>query len=315
MSSNILILGAGELGTAILTALSFRAPPSTKITVLLRPSTTSSPSPSKKKELDNLSSLGISFLPGDVAKDSISTLANLLKPYDLVISSLGFASGPGSQIKITRAVLDAGVKRYIPWQFGVDYDIVGRGSAQPVWDEQLDVRDMLRAQNSTEWIVVSTGIFMSFLFQTFFGVVENSEKEGEVIVRALGGWENKVTVTMPKDIGRLTSEVVFFEPRVIDEVVFTAGETISYRRVAEIVDEVLGKKVKREIWSVPYLEEELKEDPENLVLKYRVVFGVGKGVSWDADKTFNVRNGIEVQDVKRYAMENLPKTLTGSVIT
>lgn len=192
---------------------------------------------------------------------------------------------------------------------------MGRGSAQPVWDEQLDVRDMLRAQNSTEWIVVSTGIFMSFLFQTFFGVVENSEKEGEVIVRALGGWENKVTVTMPKDIGRLTSEVVFFEPRVIDEVVFTAGETISYRRVAEIVDEVLGKKVKREIWSVPYLEEELKEDPENLVLKYRVVFGVGKGVSWDADKTFNVRNGIEVQDVKRYAMENLPKTLTGSVIT
>ncbi len=27
-----------------------------------------------------------------------------------------------------------GARRYFPWQFGVDYDIVGRGSGQPAFD-------------------------------------------------------------------------------------------------------------------------------------------------------------------------------------
>ncbi|TVY73604.1 Isoflavone reductase-like protein, partial [Lachnellula suecica] len=225
MASNILVLGAGELGTVILTALAARAPPSTKISVLLRPTTISSPSPNKAKELSYLTSLNISLVPGDIATSSLSTLAALFKPYDLVISALGFASGPGSQVKITNAVLAAKVKRFVPWQFGVDYDVVGRGSAQPVWDEQLDVRELLRSQSGkgTEWIIVSTGIFMSFLFEDFFGVV--SVSEGDVTVRALGSWENQVTVTTPRDIGRLTSEIVFWEPEFRDEVVFVAGET------------------------------------------------------------------------------------------
>jgi len=40
-----------------------------------------------------------------------------------------------AQRKITAAVLHAGVGRYVPWQFGVDYDVVGRGSGQDIWDE------------------------------------------------------------------------------------------------------------------------------------------------------------------------------------
>jgi hypothetical protein len=82
--------------------------------------------------------------------------------------------------------------------------------------------------------------------------------------------------------------------------------------VAEIVEEVLGKKVRREVWTVAQLEKERCNDPDNVLLKYRVVFGVGRGVSWDVGKTFNVKNGIEVQDVKSYARENLPKKVAGS---
>jgi len=66
---------------------------------------------------------------------------------------------------LARAVLDAGVRRYVPWQFGVDYDVIGRGSAQDLFDEQLDVRDALRSQSGTEWVIISTGMFTSFLFE------------------------------------------------------------------------------------------------------------------------------------------------------
>lgn len=303
-NSNILVLGAGELGTSILTHLSALAPPSTEITVLLRPSTISSSSPAKIAELSALKVLNISFLAGDIASSSVPELAALFKPYDTIISCLGFASGPGSQIKITNAVLEAGVKRFFPWQFGVDYEVIGRGSAQDLWDEQLDVRDLLKAQTGTEWVIVSTGLFMSFLFEPFFGVVDFSGEEG--VVRALGSWENKVTVTTPEDIGRLTAMIVYEEKeRVSNEVVFTAGETVSYGRLADIVEKILGKKVKREVWTVDRLEEELEADKENAVRKYRVAFAVGTGVSWEKERSWNWRKGIEVTDVKSYAAKNL----------
>jgi hypothetical protein len=208
-------------------------------------------------------------------------------------------------MKIAKAVLEAGVKRFFPWQFGVDYDVVGRGGAQDLWDEQLDVRALLREQSTTEWVIVSTGLFMSFLFEPFFGVVDLQEG----VVRALGSWDNKVTVTTPEDIGRLTAMIVYEEPRVRDEVVFTAGETVSYGRVADIVEQVTWKKVRREVWTVERLEEELRSGEGNAVKKYRVAFAVGRGMSWDVEKSWNWQKGIEVTDVKRYAEKNLKKIL------
>lgn len=95
---------------------------------------------------------------------------------------MGFVAGAGTQIKITRAVLEAGVSRYFPWQFGVNYDVVGKGSGQPVWDEQYDVRTLLREQNTTQWVIVSTGMFTSFLFEPAFDVVNLSENT----INALG---------------------------------------------------------------------------------------------------------------------------------
>lgn len=305
-ATEILVLGAGELGTAVLEHLSKLAPPNVSITVFIRPNTISSPNPSKAAELSNLKSLGISFLGGDVATQTVPELASLFSPYDLIISCLGFASGPGSQIKIAKAILEAKIKRFVPWQFGVDYDIIGRGSAQTLFDEQLDVRDLLRNQEiqRTKWIIISTGLFTSFLFESFFGVVEGGKGE-DVVVRALGGWENGVTTTTPDDIGRLTAMIVLEEPMIANQVVYTAGDTVSYGKVADIVETVTGKKVKREIRSVEKLKEDLATDPENAVKKYRVVFAEGKGVAWDMEGTFNAERGIEVQDVMSFAKEKL----------
>jgi hypothetical protein len=63
------------------------------------------------------------------------------------------SADPGKQRDVAELrSLDAGVKRYFPWQFGVDYDVIGGGSAQDLFDEQLDVRDLLRSQDRTEWL-------------------------------------------------------------------------------------------------------------------------------------------------------------------
>jgi hypothetical protein len=110
--------------------------------------------------------------------------------------------GPGVQRKIARAAQNAHVKRFVPWQFGVDYDVIGRNSPQDLFDEQLDVRDMLRAQPNTEWVIVSTGMFTSFLFEPAFGVVDLAANT----VNALGSWDTAVTLTTADDIGNARTE-------------------------------------------------------------------------------------------------------------
>lgn len=300
--TSFLVLGAGELGLAVLRNLAAHAArhPGTTITVLLRPATLNSQDPAKQRELATIRALGISIVTDDLSAASEAELSELFKPFQTVISCTGFVGGSGTQVKLTRAALGAGVRRYIPWQFGVDYDVVGRGSAQDLFDEQLDVRDLLRGQTKTEWLIVSTGMFTSFLFEPSFGIVDLAENT----VHALGSFENAVTVTTAEDIGALTAEIVFAEPRIANRVVYTAGDTVTYGRLADIVDRVLGRQVRREEWTVPALQDALMSDPEDALKKYRVVFAEGKGVAWDKAGTFNAAQGVGTVDVEHWLRDN-----------
>ncbi|RDW92186.1 putative isoflavone oxidoreductase [Coleophoma crateriformis] len=306
MARNLLVLGLGELGTNVINSLIAEQPPNTHLTLLLRESTINTPSGAKRIQLNTLRSLNVAFLAGDIATNSPAELTTLFRPFTHIISCLGFASGPGSQLKIAKAVLAAQVPYFLPWQFGLDYDAIGRGSAQELFDEQLDVRALLRAQTSTRWLIVSTGIFMSFLFEPWFGVVVLDGAGDGAVVRALGGWENRVTVTTPEDIGRITAALVYAsgEER-WGGVVFTAGDTISYARLADVVEEVKGFEVRRERWSTEKLVDDLEKDPGDVVKKYRVVFAMGRGMSWDLERSDNVQKGIDVVDVKSWAEKNL----------
>ncbi|KAK2765323.1 hypothetical protein FQN54_008167 [Arachnomyces sp. PD_36] len=308
MSKNILILGAGELGSSILHSLatspSFN-PTSQTLTVLLRPSTLTS-SPSKTQPL---AALGINLLAGDLINDSIPVLAEKFRPYDTIVSCIGFTAGKGTQVKIAEAVLQAGVARFIPWQFGVDYDGIGRGSPQDLFDEQLDVRDMLRGQERVKWVVVSTGMFMSFVFHEGFGVVDF--KGG--VVRALGGWEHRVTVMTVEDIGRVTGEMVLGElgKGLFEESgpVFVGGDTVSYGELAGFLERFTGREFRREVITVEQAIEGARSDEaagvSSAFNKYRAVFGQGKGVAWDMEGTWNRRVGIPTMTLKEWAEKNL----------
>ncbi|KAL9634139.1 MAG: hypothetical protein Q9204_003115 [Flavoplaca sp. TL-2023a] len=304
--SRVLVLGAGELGLPILQSLSHLAstfPPSARPTIalLIRPTTLSSPSPSKSREIAHLRDLGISFLAADIATATAKDLASHFEDFDIIVSCTGFAAGPGTQLKLAHAVCEAGVGHYYPWQFGVDYDIIGPNAANGIFREQCEVRRFLRGQEKTKWTIVSTGMFTSFLFEPFFGVVEGLETAGsahEVVVRALGSWENKVTVTTPKDIGEVVSRLVLKDQRT--GVLFTAGDTVSYRRLADLVEAKIGRKVLREVWSLDFLRAELQADPENQILKYRCLFAEGKGVSWHHASTVNMELNIKTTDVQGF---------------
>jgi hypothetical protein len=299
----ILVLGAGELGMSVLRNLVRHVGTTSgvSIAVLLRPSTIDSGNPDKQKDVAELHALGVELVSGDLAVQSVASLANTFARFDTVVSCTGFVGGPGVQRKIAQAALDAKVRRYFPWQFGVDYDVIGRGSAQDLFDEQLDVRELLRSQTQTEWVIVSTGMFMSFLFEPSFGVVNLDQNT----VRALGSWDNAVTVTTPEDIGALTSMILFDEPRIVNQILHVAGDTVTYRQLADTLDTLLDLKVCRKEWSVPELQRELAEGLHESLRKYRVVFAEGRGVAWDKSQTFNARRGLDVCALEDWVRQNL----------
>lgn len=299
----ILVLGAGELGMAVLRAVAHRARRSGDVTVsvLLRPAAIVSEDPAKRRDIVELGGLGVGIQSGDVLAAPVAELAEIFARFDTVISCVGFTAGPGTQIKLTRAVLDAGIKRYVPWQFGVDYDLVGRGSPQTLFDEQLDVRALLRAQDRTTWIIIATGMFTSFLFEPAFGVVDVAGRT----VRGLGSWDTAVTVTTPEDIGALTAAVLFATPPITDQVVYLAGDTLTYGELADLVADVLGGRINRVLRSAPELAEDLRKDPDDPMRKYRAVFAQGVGVAWGIADTFNGARGIATTTVRQWADVNL----------
>ncbi|PYH80531.1 isoflavone reductase family protein [Aspergillus uvarum CBS 121591] len=297
---SILVIGAGELGTQVLRSLA--AHPNrgaTQLTVLLRPSRLASPNDANESTA-TLHTLNIDSLPSDITTDPESHLTQLFRNYDTIICCTGFAAGPGVQLKLARAVLAAQVPRFIPWQFGVDYDVIGRGSAQELFDEQLDVRVLLRSQTATQWVIVSTGMFTSFLFDAGFGVVA----AGAALVRALGSWENRVTVTAVEDIGRITAEVSLggsLGGGFGNQVLKVAGDTLSYGELAGLVERVTGKEFKREVRTVEAARADLARESGNGLFKYQVVFGEGTGVAWDLQETWNYQAGLRALTAAEWA--------------
>ncbi|WP_312429329.1 aromatic alcohol reductase [Achromobacter sp.] len=294
-----LVLGAGQLGMAVLRNLAPRVAKG-RLSVLLRASTIASTDPDKQRDLAELRALGVGLVEGDLAQQSPEALAATFRRHDTVVSCTGFVGGPGVQRKIARAALDSGVKRYVPWQFGVDYDVIGRGSPQDLFDEQLDVRDLLRAQRATEWIIISTGMFTSFLFEPAFGVIDLAANT----VHALGSLDNAVTLTTAEDIGAITAEILCAQPRIANQVVHVAGDTVTYREVADALDRLLDRNVTRRELPVPELMRALAAEPGDTMRKYRAVFAQGRGVAWDKARTFNAARGIAVCSVEQWLREH-----------
>ena len=302
-AQSILVIGAGELGMPVLRNLARKAKhhQGTTMSVLLRAATVESTDPVKQRDVFEIRELGIEIVTGDILALTISELAAIFARFDTVIGCAGFSAGRNTPMKLAKAALEAKLKRYFPWQFGVDFDVIGRGSPQDLFDAQIDVRELLRAQGKTDWVVISTGMFTSFLFEPIFGVVDLEKN----VVNALGSLDTEVTLTTPDDIGALTAEVVFAQPMIRNEIVYLAGDTVTYREVADKLQSVLGRPFTKAEWTISQLKSELAQDQDNHIKKYRAVFAEGKGVAWPKRDSFNVQNGRNVKNAEEWIRENL----------
>lgn len=127
---------------------------------------------------------------------------------------------------------------------------------------------------------------------------------GKRTVRALRGWDNTVTVTLPRDIGTMAAEMVFRPEGTENRVAYIGSDTISYRQLADLLDDVLGTKLKREEWDMGFLRNRLDRKPDNLWVQYQNIFAKGAGVSWAQEGTLNYKRGISLTNIRSYVEEN-----------
>ncbi|KAL5113665.1 hypothetical protein ACEQ8H_008452 [Pleosporales sp. CAS-2024a] len=309
--TKVLLIGLGELGSAILTPLS--ALPNTHITVGVR-------SPSKHAHL--ASSPTVSLLELDITSPS-ADLAFTFSQFDILISATGYGQKAGGTLKLAREALDAAALRkqrgqgklwFFPWQFGLDFDVTGDvDGLMPVFGVQKAVRDLLRGatQDAEEahikFTIVSTGLFMSFLFQDFWGVVSCHESRPDavaprVVVTAIRDPSHKVTTTHVGDIGRVVAALISPDCKVDSEnkTLYLAGDTLSYADFAHLMTRVTGRQVGTEVWTTEFLRKELEKDPMDVVKRYRVAFA-GEGMYWDRKKSVHEALGVHLVRVDDYA--------------
>lgn len=92
------------------------------------------------------------------------------------------------------------------------------------------------------------------------------------------------------------------------QVVFVAGDTLSYGQLATIVEEVTGKPTKRVELSLDELNRQIDLKPDDAMLRYRAAFALGTGMWWEKSKTYNHEKGIETVDVKEWLLRHLSDT-------
>lgn len=115
----------------------------------------------------------------------------------------------------------------------------------------------------------------SFLLDSAFGVVDVTPLRAKVQALA--------------DIGKLTAEIVLGDDGSpgANGPVFVGGDTLSYARVAELLEKITERS------AVTVLEalERLKKELDNVLWKFYAFSGAGKDVAWDLEGTWNSRKG------------------------
>lgn len=113
-----------------------------------------------------------------------------------------------------------------------------------------------------------------------------------------------MTVTDVADIGNVVAELAYADSEV--GVYYTAGDTVSYRQLADVVSKI-GEQgvIQREEWDLNTLRKELESDPRNEMKKYRIVFGEGKGVSWSVEGTLNKQRNMKMTRVEDWVRKNM----------
>ena len=198
MKSVVLLAGTGLLGSQIAHALLDKG--AMELRILARPGSLNDPA--KAEKLESFRTKGATFVEGDMMLPS--SLPAAVAGVEAVISAIG--NDPESyiagQTNLLEAAEQAGVKRFMPSDFTLDYHKLDYGD-----NFNIDMRKRffeVLQRSSVPYVSVNNGSFMEVMSSPFVGTID---VEAETF-NYWGTGEQQADFTAIPDVAKYVAEVI-----------------------------------------------------------------------------------------------------------
>ncbi|TPX34060.1 hypothetical protein SmJEL517_g03233 [Synchytrium microbalum] len=163
----------------------------------------------------------------------ISELTQKLKGIDAVVSLLGFPAGVEAQTAAIIASKGAGVKRFVPSEFGLEHSTLN----SPVFaGKDAAVEEIKKA--GLEWTAIAAGLFVDTSFSPFL-MINAADGTAKVVADTA----TPVAYTSLKDVGKVVAGTLKSKAAA-NRIVKVASEYLSDKKAIELLEKTTGKSFK-----------------------------------------------------------------------
>ncbi|KAI1075199.1 NAD(P)-binding protein [Whalleya microplaca] len=230
--------------------------------------------------------------------DSLDSLTNALQGQDAVVSTLA-SLALSKQLLLVDAAAKAGVKRFLPSEFGSN-TVHPKTSQLPCFADKIAVQKALQRKaevGNLTYTIVCNGPFFDWGLKVPF--ILNSKERS---IRLYDGGNRTFSTTTLASIGKAVVGVLKHPDETKNRAVHINDAAVTLRKLLTIAEEVTGASWQADVKSVdndllgPAWAELKKEkpDPNNFVLNFIMASIWGEGYGGHFEKTDNELLGINV---------------------
>ncbi|OCL12347.1 isoflavone reductase family protein-like protein CipA [Glonium stellatum] len=179
---------------------------------------------------------GVNIIKADYS--SASSLASALKGQDAVISIVG-GIALGDQQKFIDAAIAAGVKRFLPSEFGSNTPDPRVSAIVPVFAAKTGAVDYLKSKESEiTWSSLITGPFFDWGIKVGFLGFDLSSKTVTLIDNGTAPF----SATTLSQIGKALIAILSHPAETSNKYIYVSSFNTSQREVLEVVEKISGQK-------------------------------------------------------------------------
>ncbi|KAI1269558.1 nmrA-like family protein-like protein [Xylariaceae sp. FL1019] len=190
----------------------------------------------------------------DYEHTTMNTLTSMLTGQDAVVCALGGPDSSGPQLLLTEAAVKAGVKRFIPADYGIDTENA-RATSLPFFDTKRNIHESLKryaSMGSITYSLICTGAFLDHGLETGF-LVNLREKT----VKLYDGGDVVFSTTIVADVAKAVTGVLKHYEETINRAVYVQTTETTLKKLAEMAMEATGPEGwKQEVVSAGQLLQE-----------------------------------------------------------